>query len=476
MRCFSYLVFLAVLSASAHAQDFPEPGTGVYSWSTVGPDSRPLKLSAIAFAQDGTLFGGSSDSSYVYVPGPTGAPSGRWRALGYANPGVGSLLPLGPRGDTLVGSGSRGALWLFSTDGGVTMNFYDGDGPRRPGAILEMPPGHPHAGRIAAGGTAHFSDNRGRTWTRTPGPTPGGLGPSALGFALLPSGRLLYASDGVLTSDDGGASYELTSFYAAFQFQVTAIAAVATPGSVQAGAPACGLANSALCEGAIAVGVEVPNDGLFAWRTSDGGRSWSAPISLPQPYDGVGYSLAAGVLDAGPGPSGLGRAVAILARGIIYVTADGGQTWTVGGRMPVSLSGNEYVNYAMLGPDGHIWVVMEQLGPAPQRVLRSDQPVTAGFTVAGEAAPETGAARVDLFPNPAGDRMSVRVSPARPSPSVRVQVVDALGRPVATVHDGPLTQGEHVFALDTSTLPAGVYLVRVEGAGRPSAARFTVAR
>jgi hypothetical protein len=43
---------------------------------------------------------------------------------------------------------------------------------------------------------------------------------------------------------------------------------------------------------------------------------------------------------------------------------------------------------------------------------------------------------------------------------VTVEAFDALGRRVATVHDGPLAAGSHTLVLDASALPAGVYVVR----------------
>ena len=55
-----------------------------------------------------------------------------------------------------------------------------------------------------------------------------------------------------------------------------------------------------------------------------------------------------------------------------------------------------------------------------------------------------------------------------------VAVYDALGRRVATVHDGPVA-AEQAFTVDVSGLPAGVYVVRASG-GVASAQRFTVVR
>jgi hypothetical protein len=61
------------------------------------------------------------------------------------------------------------------------------------------------------------------------------------------------------------------------------------------------------------------------------------------------------------------------------------------------------------------------------------------------------------------------------SGAVRVSVVDALGRTVATVHDGPLGAGRHRLALPSSLAP-GVYALRVTSGEASASARWVVAR
>src|SRR5690606_5531872 len=69
-------------------------------------------------------------------------------------------------------------------------------------------------------------------------------------------------------------------------------------------------------------------------------------------------------------------------------------------------------------------------------------------------------------PSPHPFREGARLTLAVPSAqAVRVAVYDALGREVAVLHDGPLEAGAHALALDGARLPAGVYVVRAEGAG-----------
>ena len=77
-------------------------------------------------------------------------------------------------------------------------------------------------------------------------------------------------------------------------------------------------------------------------------------------------------------------------------------------------------------------------------------------------------------PNPAGASASFTVRPARTG-RVTVDVLDALGRRVAALHDGPFAGGaDHRFVLATGSLPAGVYVVRVIGEGTRVARRLVV--
>ena len=90
-----------------------------------------------------------------------------------------------------------------------------------------------------------------------------------------------------------------------------------------------------------------------------------------------------------------------------------------------------------------------------------------GTTTAGAAVP--GGARLaieSVFPNPATRRATVRFS-VQEAATVRLTLIDALGRTVATLAEGAVAEGEHTAALDASGLAPGLYVVRlsVDGAG-----------
>lgn len=97
-----------------------------------------------------------------------------------------------------------------------------------------------------------------------------------------------------------------------------------------------------------------------------------------------------------------------------------------------------------------------------------------GFTALAEA-PRGGSALRLVGPNPARAeaRLALTLDAGQ---AVRVDVVDALGRTVAVLHDGAAPAGETVLALDVSALPAGVYIVRAAGSGLRTSQRLTVVR
>lgn len=100
--------------------------------------------------------------------------------------------------------------------------------------------------------------------------------------------------------------------------------------------------------------------------------------------------------------------------------------------------------------------------------------VTPGTDAEDEAAPEA-ASGLTVYPNPASGQVTVGLTLDKAS-EVRVEVYDVLGRAVAVLHEGPLGAGEHALSFEAAGLPAGLYLVRVEGEGFRAARRVTVVR
>ena len=116
------------------------------------------------------------------------------------------------------------------------------------------------------------------------------------------------------------------------------------------------------------------------------------------------------------------------------------------------------------------------LRPGEYRIYTNvDVPSPAGNlgAVAGEGTPDERLpdGLVAVYPNPTAGGATVLVSLSAPA-DLQVEVLDALGRRVATLADGAYPSGTHPLAFDTAGLPAGVYVVR---SGRQSL-RVTVAR
>lgn len=97
-----------------------------------------------------------------------------------------------------------------------------------------------------------------------------------------------------------------------------------------------------------------------------------------------------------------------------------------------------------------------------------------GMAVSTSEDPSAG---IDLvaFPNPAVGDATVRFSLDR-SQRVRITLYDVLGRQVAVVAEGAFGAGEATVPVPTSTLPSGVYVLRLAGEGVAASTRLSVVR
>ncbi|HEX9951331.1 MAG TPA: LamG-like jellyroll fold domain-containing protein [Rubricoccaceae bacterium] len=98
------------------------------------------------------------------------------------------------------------------------------------------------------------------------------------------------------------------------------------------------------------------------------------------------------------------------------------------------------------------------------------------YQTATEGTPGAAAGLGQPFPNPARGAVTVPLALDREA-RVTVTVVDALGRTVATLHDGVLPAGAHTLSWDAGRdLAAGVYVVRLAGDAGVAARRVLVVR
>lgn len=78
-------------------------------------------------------------------------------------------------------------------------------------------------------------------------------------------------------------------------------------------------------------------------------------------------------------------------------------------------------------------------------------------------------------PNPTRNSTTVSVSLDSPN-SIRLSLIDLLGREVQVLAEGEYSAGRHVFELGTSTLAPGTYLVRLTDSGKNESLLISVVR
>jgi hypothetical protein len=160
-------------------------------------------------------------------------------------------------------------------------------------------------------------------------------------------------------------------------------------------------------------------------------------------FDGSGHDdLAVGV--PGEDVEGVQDAGAV---NVLYGSASGG----------LSGAGNQFWHQGLL---------------ATPRIAAAAAPA-ASVSAASVSAVSAGV--VAVWPNPFAGRATVAFAVEAPGP-VRVSVSDGLGREVAVLVDAEVAAGPHAVAFDGSSLPAGVYVVRVVAGGAVVSRTVTLLR
>ncbi len=80
-----------------------------------------------------------------------------------------------------------------------------------------------------------------------------------------------------------------------------------------------------------------------------------------------------------------------------------------------------------------------------------------------------------LYPNPTASTATLSLEMPQ-AQTVRVTLFNLLGRVVGRVHEGTLQPGIHSLPVETSLLPAGVYMLRIDVEGEMLTTRLTVVR
>ena len=501
-------LWLMAFAVGAAAQTPP-----AVTWEFVGVDSAKVAGLALVGSADGAPHGLAHPAYATFrFPAPYNYPGGEYPypasvlLAGLADGAPSLTVPpdsawavlaeyQGPQGLyadasglVLSAEGSGAHPLTRSTDGGETWADVDTDACNGdfndPRLARTFGPGRERALWII--GELCRSDDDGATWVPVPQLSAPPyvrrrdlleLPPSA----ALPDGRLvLGVGSGVLTSDDNGSTWEASSLCEEFRWAGHDLDFIPDLSHPYGGTAYV-----------LAYDFHFEDRGyIVVFASDDGGTTWEARHRFVFGEDGLDRnsgepemvalgdgSLVVGLLKT---VSGLGRDL-----GTVVWSGDGGRTWHalgpqppwLGERPPAGVCDPACPDGAWPGwgaqllrvdREGRVWAGTDN------GVWRTTGPA---WGVSGEPAPvpPTDDVGVRAWPNPTGGAATVAVTLAAPA-RVRVAAVDALGREVAVVHEGPAADGDR-FGVETAGWPAGAYVVRVEAAsGARATAGLTVAR
>ena len=187
--------------------------------------------------------------------------------------------------------------------------------------------------------------------------------------------------------------------------------------------------------------VQIPTQGRyqFTTRTDDGARLWVDGALLVDTWEGAGVQTSVKSVTLDPGVVSLRMEYRDGGR-----AAEAALLWS-GPGIPRQTLGEPW-----LAPDPSGATAAD---PATARPLRLDPP----------------------HPNPGHRRSEIRFHLATPE-TVTVELFDALGRRVQTLHDARTEPGDHRLVADVSALSSGVYLVRLTAGAEVRTQPMTVVR
>ncbi|HYE95652.1 MAG TPA: SBBP repeat-containing protein [Rubricoccaceae bacterium] len=224
--------------------------------------------------------------------------------------------------------------------------------------------------------------------------------------------------------------------------------------------------------------VKFDPDGNGVWARSGGGTVYDDAVALR--VTPAGQAVLGGEFDVAAtfGSLSLTSAGGGDAYVVVYDAA-GNPSWAMQGGGP----GNDWTTGLALVSTGGILVsgvFAETATFGPHAVTSAGDidafvaRINASATGTEGPSPEL-AASLALAPNPSHDAVAVAVVVPAPQ-AVTVEVYDALGRRVATLHEGALSAGRHAFTLDGTRLPPGAYVVRATMEGRTLTRTLTQVR
>jgi choice-of-anchor B domain-containing protein len=167
----------------------------------------------------------------------------------------------------------------------------------------------------------------------------------------------------------------------------------------------------------------------------------------------------------------------------VYLSGNGGTTWQLIDE--ITATDNEWRQFRyrvgdFMVPTSTMRFRVEASDLGEQSWVEAgldDFEVLGEQVMAVEGEGDAAGARVTIAPNPAGSAATLSVTLPTGITNGRLELFDALGRRVATVHSGSLAAGASHFALDASQLAPGRYTWRLAGdAIAPMSGGFAVVR
>ena len=254
---------LLLLSVFAQAQDYPPPGTGLLTWERVA--DRGLGSPFIAFSPSDSVYagGGYIDSLFVFDSALNDIPRGKWKPVRHPRLWIAAAMVLDALGDTLLASRAGGESYPVppitalpgSTSADALPSVRVAD-PVTPAASSPCLPVTPTRGACSLAAKSSSVTTEARHGQKPSAPSRRNRAVPTSSARFPPGASSWPVRRGVAASDDGGASYAVTPLYGDYHYEIAGVTALATPGSAQSGTPSCGLADTALCDGAVAVGVD----------------------------------------------------------------------------------------------------------------------------------------------------------------------------------------------------------------------------
>ncbi len=396
----------------------------VWEWIPLPPDDDAAVSVAVKPGLAGDTLYFTHLGLWQLAPGDTA-----WVQLrGYAAPFTEIVLVASTGYLFVAGSAGAGSGVSRSTDGGQT--WTDAPESQIPGGVTCLYE-RPADGALFAclrGGGLRWSTDGGATWR----PRGDIVDRHTQGQAMLalPGGRLASNTrNGLAYSDDDGQAWTRSNVWEEFSWYGRDLE-VGPDGEAKAASSNFGQVILSSADGAI-------------WEERS--RLTGYNLSLLNGPDGA---LWAGSEAVNPETN--------QAIGSVYRSEDGGWTWA---EVADGLDGT-CVSDLDAGSDGRLYAA------TCNGVYRTREPLP----VASEPAlPEDSGVLLDVRPNPSPGGATVALTLPAPA-AVDVAVFDGLGRRVAGLRLGTLAAGSHEWALDTSALAAGRYVVRVTGRSAADAA------